>query len=139
VVKSLGGFVCGPVVLVHTQKSQVLKKKNPREMSHFGLPRLRIIVNGPASLRTKSARTNGLFALVEYDSRCRAALKTFTPAPFGAIIADMSPASFIFPCQVVVGRRGQKGFANSSRVQSHRIRIPKGLQPRVSLFVRASM
>jgi hypothetical protein len=38
------------------------------------------------------------------------------------------------------GRKAQaKGIRYSSRVQSHRIRIPKGLQPRVSQFVRASM
>jgi hypothetical protein len=32
-----------------------------------------------------------------------------------------------------------KGIRYRSGVHSHRIRIPKGLQPRVSQFVRASM
>jgi hypothetical protein len=29
VVKSLGGFVCGPVVLIHTQEIRFLKNKRP--------------------------------------------------------------------------------------------------------------
>ena len=38
------------------------------------------------------------------------------------------------------GRKARaKGIRYSSRMQSHRIRIPKGLQPRVSQFVRASI
>jgi len=65
--------------------------------------------------------------------------KGFTPAPFGAIISDMSLRIFIFPCQAVTERRWQKGIRYRSGVHSHRIRIPKGLQPRVSQFVRASM
>ena len=36
--------------------------------------------------------------------------QSFTPAPFGVIIADMSRASFIFPGQAVTERRRQKAF-----------------------------
>jgi len=42
-------------------------------------------------------RTGGARRPSEYDSRCRAALKSFTPAPFGAIIADMFPRIIHIP------------------------------------------
>jgi hypothetical protein len=51
----------------------------------------------------------------------------------------MSRTSFISHCQAAIERRRQKGIRYRSGVHSHRIRIPKGLQPHVSEFVRASI
>jgi len=79
------------------------------------------------------------FAPGEYDTRCRAALKSFTPAPFGAIIADMSPRIIHIPLSGGNRKPQAKGIRCRSGVHGHRIRIPKGLQPRVSQFVRAGM
>ena len=58
---------------------------------------------------------------------------------FGAIIADMSPRIIHIPLSDGDRKAQAKGIRYRSGVHSHRIRIPKGLQPRVSQFVRASM
>jgi hypothetical protein len=57
----------------------------------------------------------------------------------GAIIADMSPRIIHIPLSGGDRKAQAKGIRYRSGVHSHRIRIPKGLQPRVSQFVRASM
>jgi hypothetical protein len=51
------------------------------------------------------------FALGEYGSRCRAALKCLTPAPFGAMIADMSPHHSSSLVRRWPKGPGKKGFA----------------------------
>jgi len=56
-----------------------------------------------------------------------------------AIIADMSPRIIHIPLSGGDRKARAKGIRCGSGVHSHRIRIPKSLQPRVSQFVRAGM
>ena len=51
----------------------------------------------------------------------------------------MSPRIIHIPLSDGDRKAQAKGIRDRSGVHSRRIRIPKGLQPRVSQFVRASM
>jgi hypothetical protein len=65
--------------------------------------------------------------------------KSFTPAPFWGDYRRHVPPHIKIPLSGSDRKAQAKGFRYRSDVHSHRIRIPKRLQPSVSQFVRASM
>ena len=54
-------------------------------------------------------------------------IKSFTPAPFGAIVADMSPRIIHIPLSGGDRKAQAKGIRYRSGVHSHRNRIPNRL------------